>query len=314
MAVKVEGEQPAKKSRKAKAAASAAASSSSASSSSASSTSTSSSPPPSPSSSSSPGTKAKATDPAAKKRPRRLPTSKMLPFAAARAMVRLLNIPSQKAWYEYCRSGQRPPNIPSTPHKVYNDFISYPDYLGYEGRSPPGKMLEFEEARAEVQKAGLKSQAQWKRWSKSGQRPPNIPSNPHRMYAKRGAEVAVVAGQKFFVSWPDWLGYVGGKRGGKRTKGVFKNGPPKRVLAAAASTAAAAAAAAGAGKAKAGGGGRWKCRGYVGAGGGKRGVRAKAKAKKSQKVGEKLKAAGASVGGGAKTGKRKRKAMMQGVV
>ena len=284
MAVKVEGEQPAKKSRKAKAAASA-------------------------------GTKAKATDPAAKKRPRRLPTSKMLPFAAARAKVRLLNIPSQKAWYEYCRSGQRPPNIPSTPHKVYNDFISYPDYLGYEGRSPPGKMLEFEEARAEVQKAGLKSQAQWKRWSKSGQRPPNIPSNPHRMYAKRGAEVAVVAGQKFFVSWPDWLGYVGGKRGGKRTKGVFKNGPPKRVLAAAASTAAAAAAAAaGAGKAKAGGGGRWKCRGYVGAGGGKRGVRAKAKAKKSQKVGEKLKAAGASVGVGAKTGKRKRKAMMQGVV
>ena len=286
----MEGEKPAK-SRKAKAAASASSSASS---------------------SSSPSSctrflvlnsSAKATDPAAKKRPRQLSTSKMLPFAEARAKVRLVKLLSQKAWYEYCRSGQRPPNIPSTPHKVYNDFISYPDFLGYTGRSPPGKMLEFEEARAKVQKAGLKSQAQWKRWSKSGQRPPNIPSNPHRMYEKPRAEVAVAAGQKFFVSWPDWLGYVGGKRGGARTKGVFKNGPPKRVLAAAAS---AAVAAAGGGRAKADAGGSGR--------GARATARATAKAKTSQKVGEKLNAAGASVGAGAKTGKRKRKVRREGVV
>ena len=46
-----------------------------------------------------------------------------------------------------------------------------------------------------VQLLGLKSVKEWKEWSKSGQRPSNIPSNPDQVYRGKG-----------WVSMPDWLG------------------------------------------------------------------------------------------------------------
>ena len=46
----------------------------------------------------------------------------------------------------------------------------------------------------------LKSQAEWKQWSKSGQRPDDIPSNPDQIYKDKG-----------WLSWPDWLGYGEGR-------------------------------------------------------------------------------------------------------
>ena len=36
------------------------------------------------------------------------------------------------------------------------------------------------------------------RWSRSGKRPRNIPSNPDKKYGGKG-----------WVSWPDWMGYIG---------------------------------------------------------------------------------------------------------
>ena len=134
----------------------------------------------------------------------------MLPFAAARAIVRKLKLKGIKEWQAWSKSGQRPSNIPSSPWKVYNDdgWISMPDWLGYEGRAPPGQMLPFLVARAIVRKLKLKGEKEWHVWCKSGQRPSNIPYSPNKTYRDDG-----------WISMPDWLGYgsAGGARAASRS-------------------------------------------------------------------------------------------------
>jgi hypothetical protein len=133
----------------------------------------------------------------------RAPPGSMLPFAAGRAYVWKLKLRSNKEWKEWSKSDQRPFNIPSAPERVYRDdgWISMPDWLGFEGRAPPGSMLPFVVGRAYARKLKLRSQKEWKAWSKSGQRPSNIPSDPARTYRNDG-----------WISYPDWLGY--GSAGG----------------------------------------------------------------------------------------------------
>ena len=54
----------------------------------------------------------------------------MRPVKAARAFVWKLKLKSQKEWWEWSKSGMRPPNIPSNPPQVYGDeFISFPDFV-----------------------------------------------------------------------------------------------------------------------------------------------------------------------------------------
>ena len=55
--------------------------------------------------------------------------------------------------------------------------------------------LPFEEARAFAQKLGLKGHKEWCAYSKSGERPANIPTNPYSVYAEKG-----------WTNWGDWLG------------------------------------------------------------------------------------------------------------
>ena len=57
-------------------------------------------------------------------------------------------------------------------------------------------------AKVYVHTLQLKSWREWTEWSKSGQRPVNIPSRPSQMYRDEG-----------WVSMPDWLGYKGARRG-----------------------------------------------------------------------------------------------------
>jgi superfamily II DNA or RNA helicase len=54
-------------------------------------------------------------------------------FKKARAFARNLGLKSQKEWQGYCRSGEKPDDIPSTPDKVYADqgWAGMSDWLGY---------------------------------------------------------------------------------------------------------------------------------------------------------------------------------------
>ena len=59
----------------------------------------------------------------------------MLPFAEARAAIRRLKLPGSArtvAWREYCKSGQRPANIPANPRECYTNegWTSMEDWMG----------------------------------------------------------------------------------------------------------------------------------------------------------------------------------------
>jgi hypothetical protein len=122
-------------------------------------------------------------------------------FSVGRAYARKLKLRSAKEWEAWSKSGQRPSDIPADPSQAYRDagWVSWPDWLGFEGRAPPGSMLPFAVGRAYARKLELKNVKEWCAWSKSGQRPFNIPSFPYRAYRDDG-----------WISYPDWLG--NGKR------------------------------------------------------------------------------------------------------
>jgi superfamily II DNA or RNA helicase len=113
------------------------------------------------------------------------------PFEQARAFVQVLNLKDRREWYAYAKSGKKPDDIPTEPGGTYANagWLGWRDWLGTNWRP-------FEEARAFVRSLGFKSAKEWIAYSKSGNRPVDIPSNPQKAYADD------------WVSFSDWLGYV----------------------------------------------------------------------------------------------------------
>jgi hypothetical protein len=111
-------------------------------------------------------------------------------FEEARAFARSLDLMNKREWLQH----ERPKNIPGEPHIVYQEWVSWPDWLGYE-------LLPFEEARAYVRSIGLRSKTQWDAvpvfdsGNFKAKFLKNIPSNPHHFFKDE------------WISWADWLGY-----------------------------------------------------------------------------------------------------------
>ena len=125
-------------------------------------------------------------------------------FEEARAFARSLGLESRKDWVEWCMSADRPQDIPVDPSLIYGGeggpWQGWPDFLGYELRGRCSRSRgwrSFEEARSFVWGLGLKSQREWREWSKSDERPSDIPSHPDQVYEEEG-----------WLSWGDFLGYV----------------------------------------------------------------------------------------------------------
>jgi hypothetical protein len=55
------------------------------------------------------------------------------PFKEARTFVRGLNLKSAAEWFDYCKSGKKPTDIPTNPVQVYakSGWVGYRDWLGY---------------------------------------------------------------------------------------------------------------------------------------------------------------------------------------
>jgi len=66
--------------------------------------------------------------------------------------------------------------------------------------------LSYEAARTIVRRCKLRSRQEWRTWSKSEQRPSNVPGSPHVMYKDAG-----------WISVQDWLGYSSVRRTASRT-------------------------------------------------------------------------------------------------
>lgn len=120
-------------------------------------------------------------------------SSRWLPFEEAREFARRLNLKDKREWERYRSGGARPKGVPSDPHKIYrrsNQWISWRDWLGTE------KLLPFDKARTVARGLEIYSRKKWSLYCTSGNKPSNIPSDPHRIYKKMGE----------WVSWEDWLG------------------------------------------------------------------------------------------------------------
>jgi len=121
-----------------------------------------------------------------------------LSFEIARNYSRALLLKSSAEWRKFCKSGNKPLNIPSNPASVYkeNGWISYGDWLGSNNISSRKlNFLPFNNAREYVHTLNLKNEIAWKEYCKSGQKPENIPANPKTVYKESG-----------WKNLGDWLG------------------------------------------------------------------------------------------------------------
>ena len=107
-------------------------------------------------------------------------------FESTKEFVRSLGIQTWKEWKEYCKSGDKPDDIPSEPSRTYKkEWISWGDFLE-TGRIQTQKKnknyLPFNEARNIARELAIKHNIKnWKDWQKAvkeGKIPDNIPARP----------------------------------------------------------------------------------------------------------------------------------------
>src|SRR5215213_2175241 len=90
-------------------------------------------------------------------------------FEEAREYARSLGLNGSRGWQEYCKSGQKPGDIPARPEHVYaEDWSDYRDWLGTGARY---SWLPFEQAREYVRGLKLKNSKEWREYCRSGQKP-----------------------------------------------------------------------------------------------------------------------------------------------
>ena len=118
------------------------------------------------------------------------------PFEEARDFARKLKLKNVKEWFSFCKSGNKPADIPQSPWLIYAEWVHFADWLGTRRfQYNDDNLTPFKQARAFARKLGLKSGNEWKAYAASNKRPIGIPACPWDQYADRG-----------WISMPDWLG------------------------------------------------------------------------------------------------------------
>ncbi len=122
-----------------------------------------------------------------------------LPFTEAREFVHSLGIQNAREWLEYCKSGDKPRNVPAKPNEKYKgEWCGWGDWLG-TGRIAKGseQWRDFEPAREFARSLGLLSSREWVKYGKSGDKPEDIPAHPDTIYEDQ------------WRGYGDWLGISG---------------------------------------------------------------------------------------------------------
>ncbi len=118
-------------------------------------------------------------------------------FNDAKNFVHTLKIKGQKEWAEFCKTGEKPNDIPASPDKTYKKkgWNGYGDWLGTGNVSNTKKIfLDYTEAKKYVSTLNLQSAKEWREYCKSGDKPANIPTSPEKSYKNEG-----------WVNWVEWL-------------------------------------------------------------------------------------------------------------
>jgi len=121
----------------------------------------------------------------------------LLSFEKARKFARSLRFSSVKEWREYCKSGEKPNNIPAIPCRYYKGkgWISYGDFLGNNNVAPQKtEYITFQKAREFAQLKKFKNQREWFDFCKTNKKPLDIPAAVPRIYKKE------------WKGWGDFLG------------------------------------------------------------------------------------------------------------
>jgi len=115
------------------------------------------------------------------------------PFEEARSFVHTLRLKNTDEWSKYCKLDNKPDNIPAAPWSTYKNkgWIGSGDWLG-TGRTRNHR--SFHEARKYVRTLGLTNYDDWGKFSKSVNRPSDIPATPDKVYKKE------------WKGMGDWLG------------------------------------------------------------------------------------------------------------
>ena len=122
-------------------------------------------------------------------------------FFEARKYARNLNLKSHKDWLKFNREGKRPKNLPANPSMTYNEFNGWEDFLGHIRKtSKRTNYLTYNKSKELIRKFKIKSNKEWRIFSKTNKKPKNIPASPQKVYSSE------------FVSWGDFLGYEPKKR------------------------------------------------------------------------------------------------------
>jgi len=122
------------------------------------------------------------------------PSYKYRPFEKAKEFVQSIGIKNSTDWRLYCKTSQRPKDIPSTPNYVYKNsgWNGWNDFSGQKttfSRNPIDKnvpMKSFEEAKKIVQSMNIKNSLEWNVSLRLGKIPDGIPRNPNMFYEGKG--------------------------------------------------------------------------------------------------------------------------------
>ena len=117
-------------------------------------------------------------------------------FDEARRFVHALGLNSRKEWEQYCKSGQKPKDIPYQGREAYEgEWKGWGDWLGTNTIATHKREFKsFKDAKEFVQGLKLDTQEQWKQYCKSGNKAVDIPANPARTYTTE------------WKGFGDWLG------------------------------------------------------------------------------------------------------------
>jgi hypothetical protein len=96
---------------------------------------------------------------------------------------------SESEWRDYCKSGKKPADIPAGASKTYakTGWAGMGDWLGTGTIAHRYRQFRsFKKARVFARRLGLKSEREWRDYSKSGKKPTDIPASPNNTYAEAG--------------------------------------------------------------------------------------------------------------------------------
>ncbi|MBT7317202.1 MAG: DEAD/DEAH box helicase family protein [Lentimicrobiaceae bacterium] len=110
-------------------------------------------------------------------------------FDEARGIVHKLLLKNYSEWRDYCKSGKKPINIPISPRSAYQNqgWAGYGDWLGTGVIARKDILFRsYDKAKKYVHKLKLKNSSEWRKYSKSLEKPHDIPASPEKVYKNSG--------------------------------------------------------------------------------------------------------------------------------